>query len=37
MLDLHDLGLENIEGLGQADLTWKLTLLNYCPGERMNL
>ena len=33
MLDLYDLCLKDIEGLGQADLTWKLIPLNYCPGK----
>ena len=33
MLHLRDLGLEDIERLGQADLTWKLIPLNYCPGK----
>ena len=33
MLDLRDLGLEGIERLCQADLTWKLVPLYDCPGE----
>ena len=33
MLDLRDLCLDDIEGLGQADLTWKLIPLNYCSGK----
>ena len=33
VLHLRDLGLEDIEGLVQADLTWKLIPLNYCPGK----
>ena len=33
MLDSRDLSLEGIERLCQVDLTWKLVLLNDCPGE----
>ena len=33
MLDLRDLGLEGIERLCQADLTWKLVPLYDCPGK----
>ena len=33
MLDLRDLGLEDIEELGQVDLIWKLIPLNYCSGK----
>ena len=33
VLDLRDLGLEEIERLCQADLTWKLVPLYDCPGK----
>ena len=33
MLNLRDLGLDGIEGLGQADMTWKLVTLNSCHGK----
>ena len=33
MLDLRDLGLEGIERLYEADLTWKLVPLYDCPGK----
>ena len=33
MLDYRDLGLEGIERLCQADLTWKLVPLYDCPGK----
>ena len=33
MPDLRDLCLEDIKGLGQADLAWKLIPLNYSPGK----
>ena len=33
MLDLCDLSLEGVERLCQADMTWKLVLLYYCPGK----
>ena len=33
MLDLRDLGLEGIERLCLADLTWKLVPLYDCPGK----
>ena len=33
MLDLRDLGLEGIERLCRADLTWKLVPLFDCPGK----
>ena len=31
MLDLRDLSLEGVERLCQADMTWKLVPLYYCP------
>ena len=33
MLDLRDLSLEGVERLCQADKTWKLVPLYYCPGK----
>ena len=33
MLDLRDLSLEGVERLCQADITWKLVPLYYCPGK----
>ena len=33
MFDLRDLGLEGIERLCQADLTWKLVPLYDCAGK----
>ena len=33
MLDFRELGLEGIERLCQADLTWELVPLYYCPGK----
>ena len=33
MLDLRDLSLEGVEPLCQADMTWKLVPLYYCPGK----
>ena len=33
MLDFRDLGLEGIERLRQADLSWELVPLYYCPGK----
>ena len=33
MLDLSDLSLEGVERLCQADMTWKLVPLYYCPGK----
>ena len=33
MLDLRDLGLEDIKRLFQADLTWELIPLYDCPGK----
>ena len=33
MLDLRNLGLEGIERLCQADLSWKLVPLYDCPGK----
>ena len=33
MLDLRDLSLERVERLCQADMTWKLVPLYYCPGK----
>ena len=33
MLDFPDLGLEGIERLCPADLSWELVPLYYCPGK----
>ena len=33
MLDFRDLGLEGIGRLCQADLSWELVPLHYCPGK----
>ena len=33
MLDLRDLSFEGVERLCQADMTWKLVPLYYCPGK----
>ena len=33
MLDRRDLSLEGVERLCQADMTWKLVPLYYCPGK----
>ena len=33
MLDFRDLGLEGIERFCQADLSWELVPLYYCPGK----
>ena len=33
MLDLRDLSLEGVERFCQADMTWKLVPLYYCPGK----
>ena len=33
MLDLRDLSLEGVERFCQAEMTWKLVPLYYCPGK----
>ena len=33
MLNQRDLNLEGVEQLCQADMTWKLVPLYYCPGK----